>query len=58
MTVEQVTEKLANDYNLIEQFFKLASTPIIDIFNTNDQKERQKFTEEVHNFLVNYLRNS
>lgn len=57
MKLEQLIDLLAKDYNLIEHFFKLASAPIVDIFNTNDQRERMKFTEEVNNFIVNYLRN-
>lgn len=42
----------------MEQFFKFASAPIVDIFNASDQKEKQRYTEEVNNFMVNYLRNN
>lgn len=57
MTIEQLIDLLTKGYNLIEHFFKLASSPIVDIFNTSDQRERMKFIEAVNNFIASYLRN-
>lgn len=58
MSVENLVEKLAQDFKIIENFFKMSSVPIIDIFNLNDQKERQRYTEEVNCFMLNFLRNN
>lgn len=53
-----MVEKLGQDFKIIENFFKMTSVPIIDIFNLNDQKEKQRYTEEVNCFMLNYLRDN
>lgn len=58
MTLKELTESLANYMALIENFFKMSSTPIIDIFNPKIDEERTKFEEDIYNFLVIYLRNN
>jgi hypothetical protein len=58
MSVEQITETLALDFKLIENFYKMTSVPIVDLFNLSDQREKQRLTEEVNSFMVNYLRNN
>lgn len=58
MSVEKLVERLSQDFKIIENFFKMTSVPIIDIFNLNDQKEKQRYTEEVNCFMLNFLRDN
>lgn len=57
MPMHEFTERLTLDFELLIQFFKMISDPIIDIFELKEEK-REAFAEEIHAFIVNRLRNS
>lgn len=38
--MDQLIESLRKDWELIEEFFKNSSLPIIDVFCISDKKER------------------
>ena len=52
--MDEISLELSKDVTMIENFFKLASQPLIELFGR--KKDNGKVQEEILNFMVGFVR--
>jgi len=55
--MEVFTKHLQLDFKMVEDLFKIASRPIVEMFCAESANDKHKFESDFDNFIVNFLRN-